>query len=104
MTTFDTTGIDGFDTIGALTGSAAAGAFADVFGVDVSAVEVRCAGCGNSSVFARALAYLAGPGITVRCPGCAHVLARMVRTPDDVWLSLTGSASWRFVGAGRTTP
>jgi hypothetical protein len=32
----------------------------------------------------------------VRCPGCGHLLARLVRTPTDVWLDLRGAQSWRI--------
>jgi hypothetical protein len=32
----------------------------------------------------------------VRCPGCDHVLVRLVQTPTDVWLDLRGAQSWRI--------
>lgn len=32
----------------------------------------------------------------VRCPGCEDILARLVRTPTDVWLDLRGAWSWRI--------
>ena len=79
-----------------LDGSAAAGPFVDVFGVDVSTVVVTCAGCRASAAFAEQRAFLNGPGTVLRCPGCDHVLARVVQTPTELWLDLSGSSSWRF--------
>jgi hypothetical protein len=32
----------------------------------------------------------------LRCPGCDHLLARVVETRTEIWLELSGSASWRF--------
>ncbi|MCW2761183.1 MAG: hypothetical protein JWR85_1384 [Marmoricola sp.] len=80
----------------ALDGSAAAGTFADVFGIDVTAVTVTCGGCRASAAFAEQRAFLGGPGTVLRCPGCDHVLARVVQTTTELWLDLSGSASWRF--------
>lgn len=80
----------------ALDGTAAAGPFADIFGLDVSAATVTCGGCQSAGVFAEQRAFLGGPGTVLRCPGCDHVLARVVQTPSEVWLDLSGSSSWRF--------
>jgi hypothetical protein len=79
-----------------LDGNAAAGPFAEVFAVDVTTVSVTCTGCGAVSAFAEQRAFLGGPGTVLRCPGCDHLLARVVQTPTDLWLDLSGSASWRF--------
>ena len=80
----------------ALDGSAAAGSFAELFGIDLSTVTVTCGGCGAAGVFAGQLAFLGGPGAVLRCPGCEHVVARLVRTTTEYWLDLSGSSSWRF--------
>jgi hypothetical protein len=80
----------------ALDGNAAAGPFASVFGVELTNATVTCAGCSAAAAFAEQGAYLAGPGTVLRCPGCDHVLARVVQTPTDLWLDLSGSSSWRF--------
>ena len=76
-------------------GNAAAGAFADVLGLDVTTATLTCAGCGRAVVFAESHVYYRGPGIVVRCPGCDHILARLSQTPTDVWLDLRGAHSWR---------
>ena len=89
-------GLNDGATSEALDGSAVAGHFAEVFGIDLTAVTVTCRGCGASAVFAEQRAYLSGPGAVLRCPGCDHVLARVVQTRTELWLDLGGSASWRF--------
>lgn len=80
----------------ALDGTAAAGPFAEIFGVDVSTVTVTCGGCRAQAAFAEQLAFLGGPGTVLRCPDCDHLLARIVQTRTELWLDLSGSSSWRF--------
>jgi hypothetical protein len=77
-------------------GNAAAGAFAEVLGCDVTAATLTCAGCGRVGVFAETPVYHRAPGIVVRCPDCDNVVARLVRTPTDVWLELCGAQCWRI--------
>ena len=84
-----------------LDGNAAAGAFAEVFGADVTTVIVTCAGCHASAPFAEQAAYLGSPGTVLRCPGCDHLLARVVETQTELWLEMSGCASWRFPREGR---
>jgi hypothetical protein len=76
-------------------GNAAAGAFAEVLGFDVTTAALTCGNCCCTTAFAESHVYNRGPGIVVRCPGCEDVLARLVRTPTDVWLDLRGAESWR---------
>ena len=83
-------------TTNALDGNAAAGAFAEIFGTDVTTVIVTCAGCRASAPFAEQAAFLDGPGAVLRCPSCDHLLARVVETRTELWLELSGCASWRF--------
>jgi hypothetical protein len=90
----------GFDHSRALDGNAATGAFAAVFGREVETAEITCATCADRSLFSEKRAYLDGPGATMRCPRCGHVLARLATTPHGTWLSLDGSASWRLAPAG----
>jgi hypothetical protein len=80
----------------ALDGNAAAGPFAAVFGTDVTAVVVTCAGCRASAPFSEQAAFLSGLGAVLRCPGCDHLLARVVETGIERWVELSGSTSWRF--------
>ena len=79
-----------------LDGNAAAGPFAQIFGTDVTTVVVTCAGCHASAPFAEQAAFLDAPGTVLRCPGCDHLLARVVETRSELWLEMSGSSSWRF--------
>jgi hypothetical protein len=76
-------------------GNAVAGAFAEVFGFDVTTATLTCVGCGHTGAFAETHVYNRGPGIVVRCPNCQAVLARLVARPGDMWLDFTGALSWR---------
>ena len=76
-------------------GNAAAGAFEEVLGFDVTTAVLTCDGCGRVGAFAESHIFRSAPGIVVRCPGCDHVLARLMQTPTDVWLDLRGAQSWR---------
>lgn len=77
-------------------GNAAAGAFGEALGLDVTIVTVTCAGCGQTGKFAECHVYGSAPGIVVRCPGCEAITARPVRTSDKVWIDFQGSRSWRI--------
>jgi hypothetical protein len=81
-------------------GNAAASAFEEIFRIDLTTAVVTCAGCQASAPFAGQRAFLGGPGAVLRCPGCDHLLARLVQTPTEVWLEMSGSASWRFAVEG----
>src|SRR3954453_14820583 len=84
------------DQSNALDGSAAAGAFSVVLGVDASVIDIICAGCGYQATLAEERAYLGGPGTTLCCRRCASVIGRVATTPAGTWLSLSGSESWRL--------
>jgi hypothetical protein len=77
-------------------GNAVAGAFAEVFGIDVTTVVLACVSCGATSLVAENLAYADGPGIVLRCPTCTEITALLVRRPDDVLIDLRGSVHWRI--------
>jgi ribosomal protein S27E len=77
-------------------GNAAAGTFEEVLGFDVTTARVTCAGCGRIAAFAESHVYAQAPGIVVRCPGCGHAIARLVQTPTNAWLDLSGAQSWHI--------
>lgn len=77
-------------------GNALGGVFGEVFSVDLTVAVVTCDGCGRSGPFAEGRVYDRGPGAVMRCPGCDAILARVVRTPTDVWLDLRGATSVRI--------
>ncbi|WP_437339834.1 DUF6510 family protein [Mycobacterium asiaticum] len=51
-------------------GNAAAGAFAQVLGFDVTTATLTCGNCGRAMRFAESHVYDHGPGVVVRCPAC----------------------------------
>ncbi|WBQ02178.1 DUF6510 family protein [Kribbella sp. CA-293567] len=73
-----------------LDGNAAAGVLREIFAVDITAAIGRCAGCGQTGVFAETRVYLDAPGLVARCQGCDEVLLRVVTTPADTYLDLRG--------------
>ena len=77
-------------------GNAVASAFEEIFRIDLTTAIVTCAGCRASGAFAEQRAFIGVPGTVLRCPSCDHLLARVVETPTEVWLEMSGSASWRF--------
>jgi Family of unknown function (DUF6510) len=76
-----------------LDGSALAGAMAELFAVDLTSAIGRCVGCGISNPLGRVEVYMDAPGAVARCPNCQHVLMRLVRSPDRVWLDMQGIRS-----------
>ncbi|WP_461162983.1 DUF6510 family protein [Arthrobacter sp. R4-81] len=73
-----------------LDGNAAAGALWELFRIDIIAAIGRCNHCGAIRAFGEASVYADGPGIVVRCKSCEGVLLRLVETPTQFWLDLSG--------------
>ena len=76
-----------------LDGNAAAGVLGEIFGRDVTEALGGCRECGRRSSLAETHAYLGGPGLVLRCPGCQTVVLRLVRTPSCTRLD-TGGLSY----------
>ncbi|MFE9100414.1 DUF6510 family protein [Actinomadura geliboluensis] len=74
-------------------GNAIAGALSEVFAVDLTAAESRCANCGRTGPVGALRVYARAPGFVARCPGCGHVMLRLVRGPGTVWLDLRGAVA-----------
>ena len=73
-----------------LDGNAAAGPLWEVFRIDIIAAIGRCRHCGAVRAFAEAKVYADAPGIVVRCSSCEGVLLRLVETPTQFWLDVSG--------------
>ena len=73
-----------------LDGNAAMGALSEMFAVDITAAEGQCAFCGASKHFADARLYMDAPGLVARCAACDHVLLRLVRGENRVFLDMRG--------------
>jgi hypothetical protein len=73
-----------------LDGNAAAGDLQQLFAVEVTQMVGVCDGCGNSGPLAEAHTFALAPGLTLRCPACDSVLARLVHLPDRTLFELRG--------------
>jgi hypothetical protein len=73
-----------------LDGNAAAGELSNIFALDVTAAQGRCAHCGATKRFAEARLYVHGPGIVARCAICEHVLLRLVNIRQRLLLDVRG--------------
>lgn len=77
-------------------GNALAGPLSEVFSAEVTSGLARCRSCGRSSVVAELAVYGPDPGLVARCPGCADTMLRIVRTPNAMWLDLSGMSVLRL--------
>jgi hypothetical protein len=82
-------------------GNALAGPLSELFTVDLTGATCQCTGCGSRNPVARLQVYSHAPGLVARCPDCGHVILRLVRSPDAVWLDLRGTVSLRIPLNGR---
>jgi hypothetical protein len=71
-------------------GTALAAPLQSVLGVEVTAADGRCAGCGRTAPMAAVRVFDHAPGLVARCPVCDQVLLRLVRGPGRAWLDLGG--------------
>jgi hypothetical protein len=73
-----------------LDGSAAGGALADLFAVDLTAARSRCASCGTTSTLGAHHLYSDAPAVVLRCPTCTEVVLRFASLPERLLLDLRG--------------
>jgi hypothetical protein len=71
-------------------GNALAGPLSEMFSVDVTCAVGTCAGCGDTTVLARARVFTDPMGFVVRCCHCEDVLMTVVTAPDHAMLELSG--------------
>jgi hypothetical protein len=74
-----------------LDGNAAAGPLAEIFAFEVTGATSTCAHCAARFPLGAHHLYADAPGWVLRCPGCARVVLRLVRTPGRALLDLRGS-------------
>ncbi len=75
-----------------LDGSGIGGLLAELFGSEMTAAPGQCAHCHTVSVVGTMRAYVRGPGVVLRCPACAGVVLRIVRTPRGTMVDARGAA------------
>ena len=83
-----------------LDGNAVAGLLAEAFGEEMTDVPGECAHCGTVNVVAELRAYTRAPGTVLRCPACAGVVLRVVRTPSATLVDARGAAYLMFERGG----
>lgn len=67
-------------------GNALAGLLSELFDGDVTMLEGVCGGCGSRAPLADAVVEIDEAGAIVRCRGCTHTLATVLRDGDGVRL------------------
>ena len=73
-----------------LDGNAVAGLLGDVFAIEMTAALVTCAHCGATGAVAAEHAYVHGPGVVLRCPGCTAVVMRFAQIRGRLVADLHG--------------
>jgi hypothetical protein len=71
-------------------GNRLAGPLREIFTMDVTGAQGRCAGCGRIGMVAEMRVFEHAAGLVARCPGCDSVLMRLVRAPDRAYLDMHG--------------
>ena len=79
-------------------GSGVGGLLLEVFGVDMTGTSGECAHCHTVSVVGTMRVYMRGPGVVIRCPACAEVVVRIVRTPRRTFIDTGGAVDLRVEG------
>jgi hypothetical protein len=77
-------------------GNGAAGLLAELFGADMTDAPGQCAHCQTVSPVGTMRVYMRGPGVVLRCPACAEVVIRIVRTPRSTYVDARGAAYLAF--------
>jgi len=79
-----------------LDANATAGLLREIFGAEMTAAPTECATCGNEAEIGTLLAFVQGPGITLRCSTCENVVLRIVRTDEAIYLDARGAVYLRL--------
>jgi|GraSoi_2013_60cm_1033757.scaffolds.fasta_scaffold251145_1 hypothetical protein len=80
-----------------LDGNAAAGLLDELFGREMTVAHSVCDHCGAGREVGSLYAYMYGPGVVLRCPSCANVVLRLVRTETHYWFDARGATSLRLI-------
>ena len=79
-----------------LDANATAGLLYEIFGMDMTAAPAECFSCGNQAEVGTLLAFIHGPGVVLRCSTCEHVVIRIVKTRDEIFLDARGAVYIRL--------
>ncbi|MGH9148831.1 MAG: DUF6510 family protein [Acidimicrobiales bacterium] len=73
-----------------LDGNAVGGLLGEIFATEPTSATARCGGCGATGALGGLHAFVHGPGVVIRCPGCDAVLLRVVRGAGQCWVDFSG--------------
>ncbi|MFJ8361035.1 DUF6510 family protein [Streptomyces sp. NPDC093984] len=80
-----------------LDGNCLAGPLSEILSAEPTTAWWRCPECARSGPLAELHVYGPEPGLTARCPGCAHIALRLVREGEHIWLTMGGgTGAFRF--------
>ena len=79
-----------------LDANAVAGLLYEIFGMEMTDALGECFSCGNQAEMGTLLAFIHGPGVVLRCSTCEHVVIRIVKTPDEIFLDARGAVFIRL--------
>lgn len=79
-----------------LDGNAVGGVFAEMFGIEITAMPTRCATCDTPNDIGALRLFDQAPGMIMRCPACGNVMMRVVKTPDAYYIDARGVAYLRI--------
>lgn len=82
-----------------LDGNAIGGLLREIFTMEMTTADAKCATCGSIHAMGRVEVYVQAPGTVMRCPSCEQVLMRIVHGRDRYWLDLSGLTSLELVEA-----
>jgi hypothetical protein len=87
----------------ALDGNAIGGLLMEVFGAEMTAASVVCAGCGAQLQVAELVVYVQAPGTVARCRRCDSVTMVFVQVRGVWCVDLRGLASLEHASAAGDT-
>jgi Zn finger protein HypA/HybF involved in hydrogenase expression len=73
-----------------LDGNAAAGLLREIFGVEMTLSEARCASCGVVSRLGELRVFGGAMGDIMRCPMCQNLMMRIMSGENALWLDMQG--------------
>ena len=83
----------------ALDANAAAGLLQEIFLVETTTAQIKCATCGASATVGSLRVYALPMGAVLRCTHCDGILIRASHTPHGRWLDMAGACWLRFAGS-----
>jgi ribosomal protein S27E len=72
-----------------LDGNAIAGLLQEIFGTEMTTAIETCAACGDSQPVGAVYVFRSA-GVTLRCPSCGSVIAKIVRREAEICVDLSG--------------